>query len=150
MERVTSKCQPLAGLLQVSKEAVLPLVVGLVIGFSYGSGVIISASKEGNLSMKDRYAIAIFLSICHSIFEDTLLLVAIGASFPWMLGSRLLLAFLVTIFADKGVICPSKLDEGDELPGWVKLGAKAGSFRRRSKARFEVTQEGTTLPGRNL
>lgn len=110
MERVTSKCQPLAGLLQVSKEAVLPLVVGLGIGFSYGSGVIISASKEGNLSIKDRYAIAIFLSICHSVFEDTLILVAIGASFPWMLGSRLVLAFLATIFATR-VLFAGKLDE---------------------------------------
>ena len=115
MERVTSKCPPLAGLLQVSKEAVLPLVVGLVIGFSYGSGVIISASKEGNLSIKDRYAIAIFLSICHSIFEDTLVFVAVGASLPWMLGSRVVLALLVTIFATR-VLFAQKLDEGMSSP----------------------------------
>lgn len=115
MERVTSKCQPLAGLLKVSQEAVLPLVVGLVIGFSYGSGVIISASKEGNLSIKDRYAIAVFLSICHSIFEDTLILVAIGASLPWMLGSRLVIAFLATILVTR-VLFASKLDEEMSSP----------------------------------
>ncbi len=66
-------------------------------GFSYGSGVIISAAKDGDLSLKDRYAIAIFLSICHSIFEDTLIFVAIGASVSWLMGSRLILAILATL-----------------------------------------------------
>ncbi len=101
MERVTSRFQWLAESLQVSKEAVLPLVVGLVIGLSYGSGVIIGAAKEGNLSMKDRHVIAIFLSICHAIFEDTLILVAIGASLPWLLGARLLFAIVVTAIASR-------------------------------------------------
>ncbi|NMB47181.1 MAG: nucleoside recognition protein [Firmicutes bacterium] len=107
MERVTSKFQPLAGFLQISKEAVLPLVVGLSIGLSYGSGVIISAAKEGNLSLKDRYAIAIFLSICHSLFEDTLILVAVGASLPWLLGSRLVLAAVATVFATRVLLTSS-------------------------------------------
>ncbi|NMB11559.1 MAG: nucleoside recognition protein [Firmicutes bacterium] len=101
MERVTSRFQLLAGFLQISKEAVLPLVVGLAIGFSYGSGVIISAARDGNLSMKDRYGITVFLSICHSLFEDTLILVAVGASLPWLLGIRLLLATAVTLLTTR-------------------------------------------------
>jgi hypothetical protein len=97
MERITARFHGVAGFLQISKEAVLPLVVGLGIGFSYGSGVIISAAKDGDLSLKDRYAIAIFLSICHSVFEDTLIFVAIGASVSWLMGSRLILAILATL-----------------------------------------------------
>lgn len=88
MERITARFHGIAGFLRVSEEAVLPLVVGLSIGFSYGSGVIIGAAKEGDLTLKDRYAINIFLSICHSIFEDTLLLVAVGASLFWLIASR--------------------------------------------------------------
>jgi hypothetical protein len=101
MERVTGRFQSLAGFFQISREAVLPLVVGLTIGFSYGSGVIIGAAKDGNLSMKDRYGITIFLSICHSLFEDTLILVAVGASLPWLLGIRLVFATMVTLLATR-------------------------------------------------
>lgn len=97
MERITARFNGVAGFLKVSEEAVLPLVVGLGIGFSYGSGVIIGAAKEGDLTLKDRYAINIFLSICHSIFEDTLLLVAVGASLFWLVASRLVLAVLATL-----------------------------------------------------
>ncbi|NLA57775.1 MAG: nucleoside recognition protein [Firmicutes bacterium] len=102
LRHVTDRLQSLAALLQISKESLLPLVVGLVIGLSYGSGVIINAAREGYLSKKDRYVVAVFLSLCHSVFEDTLLLVALGASLPWLLGSRVLLgiiaAALVTRF----------------------------------------------------
>ena len=97
MERITAKFDALAGFLKISQKAVLPLVVGVGIGFSYGSGVIIQSAREGELTLKDRYAINIFLSICHSIFEDTLLLVVVGASLSWLLASRLILAVAATL-----------------------------------------------------
>ena len=101
MARITGRFHPVADLLDVSKEAVLPLVVGLTIGFSYGSGILISSAKDGSLSLKDRYAVAVFLSICHSVFEDTLILAAIGASLFWLLSSRSVLAIVTTLLTTR-------------------------------------------------
>ncbi|HHV94084.1 MAG TPA: nucleoside recognition protein [Firmicutes bacterium] len=99
MEWATGKLQSLAVLLQISKESLLPLVVGLFAGLAFGSGILINASKEAQLSKKDRYIVAVFLSLCHSVFEDTLLLTAVGASLPWLLGSRILLAVIGSMLA---------------------------------------------------
>ncbi|NLY51644.1 MAG: nucleoside recognition protein [Firmicutes bacterium] len=101
MQWVTGKFQSLAALLQISKESLLPLVVGLIAGIAFGSGVLINATREGYLSKKDRYVVAVFLNLCHSVFEDTLLLVAVGASLPWLLGSRLVLATVVAMLVTR-------------------------------------------------
>ena len=107
MEQVTSKFGRAAGFLKISEKALLPLVVGVGIGITYGSGVIIGAAKEGELTLRDRYAINIFLSICHSIFEDTLLFVVVGASLSWLLISRLVLATIATLLFGKLAISTS-------------------------------------------
>ena len=44
MEWVTGKFQSLASLLQISKESLLPLVVGLIAGIAFGSGVHLNAT----------------------------------------------------------------------------------------------------------
>jgi hypothetical protein len=113
LERLTARFQSLGGFLGISKEAVLPLIVGLTIGFSYGSGVIIGAAKDGDLSLKDRYGITVFLSICHSIFEDTLIFVAVGASLPWLLGIRLVLAVAATLLATKVLLANGLIKRAD-------------------------------------
>ena len=73
----------------------MPLVAGLVFGISYGAGIIIQAAREGTLDYRDIYMINLFLVICHSVFEDTILFAAIGAIWLPVLLFRLLLAVIV-------------------------------------------------------
>lgn len=96
MTKISGWFAPLARPLSVSNQAVFPLLVGLVFGLSYGSGVIINATKQGNLTVQDRYGINLFLAICHALVEDTLLLAALGAHLGWLLSVRLLLPLLAT------------------------------------------------------
>ncbi len=96
LDRLSDFLQPVSKLLGLSKEASFPLLVGLILGLSYGAGVIIKSSKEGNLSKKDLYLLMIFLVTCHSVIEDTLLFVAIGASGWLLLGIRIPLAIILT------------------------------------------------------
>lgn len=96
MTKISRWFEPLARPLSLSNQAVFPLLVGLVFGLSYGSGVIINAAKQGNLSKRDRYGIATFLSLCHSLIEDTLILAALGASLGWLLSVRTILPLLIT------------------------------------------------------
>lgn len=92
---------PISKILGISKNAVLPLVVGLILGLAYGAGVIIKTVEEGDISRKDLYLLMIFLIACHSVFEDTLLFVAIGANGWLLIGVRFVIAVIITIIASR-------------------------------------------------
>lgn len=94
---LTATMAPLTRWMKLKKEAGLPLVAGLVFGISYGAGIIIQAAREGTLDYRDIYMINLFLVICHSVFEDTILFAAIGAVWLPVLVFRLLLAVVVCL-----------------------------------------------------
>lgn len=79
-----------------ASDGVMALIAGLFIGLTYGAGAIIAAAKEGALTKRDLFLIALFLTTCHSVVEDTLLFVAVGGSFGWILGVRLVAAVAIT------------------------------------------------------
>ncbi len=96
LDRLSYLMRPLAKFLGISEESTFPLVIGLILGLAYGAGVIINSAKEGNLKKKDLYLVVIFLVACHSVFEDTLLFAAIGANGWLLLGTRIIIALVLT------------------------------------------------------
>ena len=70
------------------------IVVGLILGITYGAGILIHESKTGNLNKADIFYIATFLMICHSVVEDVLLFVIFGANGWVVVTIRLFMAFL--------------------------------------------------------
>jgi hypothetical protein len=101
LDKLTIKMKPIAKFFNISNEAIFPLIVGMAFGLSYGAGVIIESTEEGNISKKDLYIIMAFLVACHAVVEDTLLFVAIGANLWLILGLRLGVAIIISIFASK-------------------------------------------------
>lgn len=87
--------------------AVFPLLVGLVFGLSYGAGFIIQAAHEGSLSKRDLYLISLFLVINHSVIEDTLLFVTIGANGWLLLLFRFAASILITWAVGKFLMPPT-------------------------------------------
>jgi hypothetical protein len=71
--------------------AFLWLVMNLL-GLAYGAGVLLGQRKEGRISDTDMRLLNVSAALCHSLLEDTLLFVAIGASAGWVVFSRVLLA----------------------------------------------------------
>lgn len=72
------------------------IAVGVILGITYGAGILISEYEKGILDKKEILFIGTYLMICHAIIEDTLLFVIFGAN-PWIIVSfRLLFA---TLFA---------------------------------------------------
>ncbi len=84
-------------LFSMSDEASMPLLVGIVFGITYGAGVIIDASSSGKLTKQECFVLAVFLSICHALVEDTLLFASLGASGSILVLGRLVLAILLTL-----------------------------------------------------
>jgi len=92
LDRLTSIMAPITRLIGIPPEGNLPLLSGLIFGISYGSGLIIQSSREGKLTLEDIFLINLFLVMCHSLFEDTLLFAAIGARWVLILILRLIIA----------------------------------------------------------
>lgn len=101
LEKLAKKLSPIAKFLNISNEAVFPLIIGLIFGLAYGAGFIIESAEEYNLSKKDLYILMIFLVACHAVFEDTLLFVTVGVNLWFLLIVRLLVAIVITRIASR-------------------------------------------------
>ncbi|HNQ45706.1 MAG TPA: hypothetical protein PKM17_07630 [Syntrophorhabdus sp.] len=80
----------------ISGKGFIPLVTGIIIGLTYGAGVIIYSLRTTNTTKKEAFLILLFLSICHAIIEDTLIFVVIGANGFILIGFRFALAITLT------------------------------------------------------
>ena len=100
VERLVRFLRPTMRFLGLSPRAAFPLLVGVMFGLAYGAGLIIDFAREGELTAEENYLLNVFLNICHAMVEDPLLFVAIGASYPIMVLTRVVSAIVVTrIFA---------------------------------------------------
>ncbi len=86
---------PFLRLLGVSQAAANTIVIGAMLGLSFGAGLLIQESRTGKLSPRDALLAVSFLGLCHSLIEDTLLILLLGADLSAVLWARLLFAFLV-------------------------------------------------------
>ncbi len=73
------------------------LGTGILLGITYGAGILINESKS--MSKKDIIFVAVFLSILHSVIEDPLLFVIYGASFTQIVTFRLIWAIIFAVLA---------------------------------------------------
>jgi len=70
------------------------LIVGLFLGITYGAGILME--EASNISKKDIFFIATFLSICHAIIEDPLLFVIFGADIGIIIAIRVVWAIILS------------------------------------------------------
>lgn len=94
LDRAAGIIQPVMQRLKLSNNAAYPLLAGLFLGIIFGSGVIISFAREGSLTKRDLTLVLVFLGICHSIIEDTVVFIALGANGWVLISARFMLAAL--------------------------------------------------------
>jgi len=109
LDRGVDYIQPVMQRLNLSSRAAFPLLAGFFLGIVFGSGVIISFANDGTLTKRDLILVLVFLGICHSIVEDTLIFAALGANWWVLVSCRFVLAALAT-FAVSFVL-PSRPEE---------------------------------------
>lgn len=86
---------PMLRLIGISREAGHITVIGFTLGLSFGAGLLIREAKSGVLCRRDMFLTMGFLGLCHSVIEDTLLIVLLGADLSGILWARLAFALLV-------------------------------------------------------
>lgn len=87
--------QPLLRLMGIGRQATSLAIVGVTLGLSFGGGLLIKEAQSGNVSPKDCFSALCLLSLCHSIIEDTLLVLTMGADLSGVLWARLAFSLVV-------------------------------------------------------
>jgi len=86
--------RPVLDLIGIGPKASAITVIGLTMGLSYGGGLIINEAKSGTVGKEDIFYSLTFMGLCHSLIEDTLLLMLIGGHLSGVLWGRLILAIV--------------------------------------------------------
>jgi hypothetical protein len=103
LDRIARLFSPLVKIYGMKKEAGFPLVIGIVIGLSYGAGVILQSAKEDKLTRRDLYLLTYFLVAAHAVFEDTAIFMAFGVNGLLLLVTRLAVASVFTFLASRWI-----------------------------------------------
>ncbi|MEH6470779.1 MAG: hypothetical protein V7752_05960 [Halopseudomonas sp.] len=89
--------QPVLRLLGIGTQATSITIIGITLGLSFGAGILIREVQAGHIPQQDIFGSIMLLGVCHSLIEDTLLLMLIGAQADGILWLRL--GFAVVLIA---------------------------------------------------
>jgi spore maturation protein SpmB len=81
--------------LGIPRQAAFLWIVANTLGLAYGAGIIIDHVERGQLSPEHADILNAHIAVSHSLLEDTLLFVAVGASLFWITIPRIILAAMV-------------------------------------------------------
>jgi len=77
------------------------IVVGVILGITYGAGILIAEYEKGILQKREILFIGTYLMICHAIIEDTLLFLIFGANLWVIIGLRFTFATIIAYLVVK-------------------------------------------------
>ena len=97
LEKINNFLKPGLEFLGMSKNAAILPLIGMTLGLAYGGGVIVKEAKNKLISKKDVFLSLSFMGLSHSLIEDTLLTLSIGASIFGILFGRVLFTIFIMI-----------------------------------------------------
>lgn len=97
IEKLNTLMEPGLEFLGMSKNTAPITIIGTTLGISYGGGLIIDEARSGKVSKKDAFLSVSLMGLSHSLIEDTLLMMTLGASLIGVLIGRVFFSILVMI-----------------------------------------------------
>lgn len=88
---------PILRVLGIGHAAANITVIGVALGLSYGAGLLIRDLDKGIMTRRDGYLALCLLGLLHSLIEDTVLIMAMGAEISGIFWARIV--FSITIIA---------------------------------------------------
>ena len=95
INRLNNLLKPGLEFLGMSKNAAPITIIGMTLGLAYGGGLIIREAKSKTLSKKDTFLSLSLMGLSHSLIEDTLLVLSIGATIFGVLFGRIIFTILI-------------------------------------------------------
>lgn len=94
--RLNRLLAPALRLCGIGPEAAPITVIGMTLGLAYGGGLIIDQARSGKLDKRDVVFGLTLMGLCHSIIEDTMLMVLAGGHLSGILWGRLVFSMAAT------------------------------------------------------
>jgi hypothetical protein len=89
--------EPLLRLIGVGREAAPITIIGMTMGLAYGGGLIIREAKSGKVQQRDVFFSLTLMGLAHSVIEDTLLMMVLGAHLSGLFWARIVFAVGFTL-----------------------------------------------------
>ncbi len=100
IDLLTRLLEPLLTLLGIGRQAAPLTIVGITLGLSYGGGLIIREAQSGRLSKQDVFCSIALMGLCHSLIEDSLLMIVLGGHVSGVFWGRLIFSLaMVFLFS---------------------------------------------------
>lgn len=93
---IASALQPLLRLIGLSKNTTSITIIGVLLGIIYGGGLLINEAKSGKISKTEVLGSLTLLALLHSVIEDTILIMLMGAHISGALFFRVMFALILT------------------------------------------------------
>ena len=87
---------PVLSLAGIRGEARQFAAIGLFLGISYGGGGLIAEARSGSIPRRQVFIACVFRGFAHSLIEDTLIVLSIGANVWAVLLGRVVFATVAT------------------------------------------------------
>ncbi len=95
IQLINNMLRPVLHQLGIGREAETITLVGLTLGISYGGALLINEAKAGHIKPRDVLYSLSLLGLSHSLIEDTLLMMLIGADLSGILLGRVVFTLVV-------------------------------------------------------
>jgi spore maturation protein SpmB len=92
---ITKGLSPILRMMGIGAEVTTIAIIGLTLGVVYGGVLIINESKAKNINKRDVFYCLALMGLCHSLIEDTILMLALGSHYSGVLVARIIFSFLI-------------------------------------------------------
>ncbi|NSZ62115.1 nucleoside recognition domain-containing protein [Agrobacterium tumefaciens] len=96
MKLMMKALSPVLRLAGIRGEAEHLTAIGLFLGISYGAGLLIREARSGTISARQVFLSCVFMGFAHSVIEDTIVVMSLGADIYGVLAGRLVFAIAAT------------------------------------------------------
>jgi len=98
IDKINQWFYPVLKFLGIGKEVIPITVIGMTLGLAYGGGLIINEVNQTQLKKRDVCYALMLMSLFHSVIEDSLLMISIGAKVSGVFVFRFFFTLIVIYF----------------------------------------------------
>jgi hypothetical protein len=101
IDKLSNAIKPATRFLTISDKSGISLIFGIVFGLTIGAGAVIQSVKDYNIDKRSVFLVTMFLSMCHAVFEDSMIFGAAGANVFALLAARIISAVTITLILSR-------------------------------------------------